>query len=178
MPMVFSGPKTDPNTVVNKLKKEPQPIPFTTAKKMSRPTLDANGQMASAEMPHRNMEIMNVLSAPSLVSATQPAPTRPTVDAKFQTVRATMATDPDDEMLRAKMGIKYGGTNSGKQPTLEAISRTMKRGSLNRNHCRAGSVALAPGGCLIRHAAGRQTAQRRKARMRNVHGTPTLSTSW
>lgn len=70
MPMVFSGPKTEPRTVVKRLKNDPQPMPLTMEKKIKRPKFVAKGQMAKALMPQRKSEMIKVLRAPRRESAT------------------------------------------------------------------------------------------------------------
>lgn len=105
-PMVFSGPKTAPRHVGNRLKKDPQPMPLTTENTDRTPMDEANGQMASALTPHRNSEMMKLLMGPTKESAANPAQTRPTVEAMFQTDRAMMPVHDEWLMARAKMGIK------------------------------------------------------------------------
>lgn len=50
----------------------------------------------------------------------------------FQMVRATMAVDPELLTDRAKTGIKYGGTNIGKQAIAPPRMSTMNLGSRQR----------------------------------------------
>ncbi len=131
-PIVFSAPNTEPSTVGKRLKKEPQPMPFITAKTAKTPILEENGQITRALTLHSTSETKKLLRGPRNESAVYPAKTRPTVDAKFQMVRAMMAVFADELMERAKTGRKYGGMKRGKQPSAVPKKRMRKSGSLKR----------------------------------------------
>jgi hypothetical protein len=105
-PNVFSAPYTEPSTVGKRLKKEPQPIPFITAKTAKTPMLEENGQTTRALTLQSTNDTRKLLRGPKSESAVYPAKTRPTVDAKFQIVRAMMAVFADSLIERAKIGRK------------------------------------------------------------------------
>lgn len=104
--MVFSAPNTEPSTVGNKLKNEPQPMPLITANAARTPMLEEKGQIASELTAQQINETRKLFRGPSRESAVYPAPTRPTVDAMFQMVKPIIAVLPDWLIERAKMGIK------------------------------------------------------------------------
>jgi hypothetical protein len=107
-------------------------MPLMMAKKTRRPMFVTNGHIAKALTPQRNSEIFRLLSGPRNESAEYPANTRPNVDARFHTVRAMMAVDPELLTERAKTGIKYGGTKSGKHAMAPPMMRTINLGSRHR----------------------------------------------
>lgn len=94
-PMVFSGPKTEPSTVGNKLKNDPQPMPLITANAARAPMLEEKGQMASELTAQQTNETRKLFRGPRRESAVYPAQTRPTVDAMFQIVKPMIAMFPD-----------------------------------------------------------------------------------
>lgn len=132
IPIVFGAPKVLPTANGNRLKKEPQPTPFMMVKNTSKPILVTNGQMAKALMPQKKSEMLRQFIGPRNESAEYPANTRPNVDARFQMVSAMMAVEPELPTDRAKMGIKYGGTKSGKDAMAPPRMRTMNLGSRHR----------------------------------------------
>jgi hypothetical protein len=119
---VFSGPNTEPITSGNRLKKEPHPTPLTTEKSERIPMLDAKGQIANALTLHRKMATAVLLRGPRNVSDVNPAKMRPNVDETFQMESAMIPVELELLIDRAKMGMKYDGTMSGKQAIAEPKS--------------------------------------------------------
>jgi len=130
--MIFEESKDVATVRGNKLKKEPQPTPLTIAKKSSSSKLSTKGQIHRPLTPQRKREMIMLFIGPRIKSAEQPAKTRPKVEAKFQTVSAMRAVDLELLTDRAKTGMKYGGTNNGKQAIAPPRRRTMNLGSLRR----------------------------------------------
>lgn len=68
-PRVFSLPYIEPSTVGKRLKNEPQPIPFRTAKTANTPILEENGQITNALTAHSIRDTRKLLRGPRKESA-------------------------------------------------------------------------------------------------------------
>lgn len=114
-----------------RLKNAPHPIPLITMKTDNTAMELAKGQMTRELRPAKRRDRTRLFNGPNLVSAKNPPPTRPTVEATFQNARMMIATRWE-ATTRAKIGMKYDGTNSGKQPSPLPMNRTRNFFSLNR----------------------------------------------
>lgn len=132
MPRVFSAPIVAPTMGGTRLKKAPHPIPLKIKNTEKMPTVEANGQTTRELRPMNRRQSTKLLRGPSSTSAVYPPRTRPTVEARFQAAKMTMAIWLEYPIDLEKMGIKYGGINSGKHEM--AVPTTMSRnlGSLKR----------------------------------------------